>query len=627
MANMSVLTSASKHYRWTLWRKGVCALLFCLLIFLLHPLPALAHAQYDHSDPAANATLPSGQPPAQVKVWFTERIEPAFSKLEVYNKARQRVDAGDSHMIPTDDSGLMVSLRSQLPDGGYTVVFRNVSRDDGHAVVGSFSFVVGNMPQPPPDNALLQQLQTSGDNFNVWSVAIRWLNYLGMAGLVGALTFLLLVLRPAQVRLAADPLIKSDRELLRVRSERAIQAIVVGSLALLLVGWVAFTFYQASVASDSSIWQAFGNGTVRSLLFESHFGSIWLPRLGLIALGVVLWLFWRYGVHEGGISYLLPVYLFLLGIGVMTTTSLDSHAAANHDPGLWIMFDVLHLSATGFWIGGLLAFVLILPATLHILLPGTGDRTRFFAALIPHFSRVALASVICLSVTGILEAGSHVSGDGWLSAPAWWQLLTSPYGIALEIKVGLFVILIGLGAFALRRVSPRMRRYAADPSKETGAASFAAGSLQRTFRRSILIEVGIGVLLLLVVGGLTSLSPPTQASTRTGNALLQQGQVGDLSYRLAVTPGTIGSNAFELSMTDANGKPVTKTNAVLLRFTMLDMEMGVQELVLQPVAGKPGLYSSTDSILSMGGDWQIAILVRRPGMDDVRTSFKIVVHV
>ncbi|GHO43176.1 copper resistance CopC/CopD family protein [Ktedonospora formicarum] len=603
--------------------KSARILALCVLVLLLSPLRASAHAQYDHSDPAANATLPPSQPPSVVRVWFSEDIEPAFSRLEVYNSARQRVDSSDSHAIPNDPAGLMVSLRPQLPDGGYTVVYRNVSRDDGHSVVGSFSFVVGNAPQPTPDNALLQQLQSSSDSFNGWSITIRWINYLGMAGLVGAMTFLLLIVRPALILLKVNPAMKSDQELLSVRSERVLQYVAVGSLALLLVGWVAFTLYQASVAGAGS---ALNMDVLRSLLFASHFGSIWLARLGLIILAGLLWLFWRYRNDEEGVSYLLPVYLFLLGIAVMMTTSLNSHAAANSNAGLWILFDVLHLSATGFWIGGLFAFILILPVSLRILLPGTGDRTRFFAALIPYFSRVAIASVICLLVTGLLEAGSHVAGGDWLSVSAWVALLTSPYGIALDIKVGLFVILLALGAFALRKVSPRMRAFAADSSPDTGASSLGAGLLQRVFRRSILVEGLIGVMVLLVVGGLTSLSPPTQlVSTSASKAIVKQGTVGSLNYNLVANPGTVGSNVFSLQLSDASGKPVTSTESVLLRFTMLDMEMGVQEITLKPVTGKPGLYSATESVLSMAGDWQMTILVRRAGFDDARTSFRIVI--
>src|SRR5689334_7259526 len=67
-----------------------------VLFVLLLPYSAEAHAQYDHSDPPANARLASGQMPARVQVWFTEHIDPNFSRLIVYNAQRQQVNLNDS---------------------------------------------------------------------------------------------------------------------------------------------------------------------------------------------------------------------------------------------------------------------------------------------------------------------------------------------------------------------------------------------------------------------------------------------------------------------------------------------------------------------------------------------------
>src|SRR5947199_4859214 len=54
------------------------------LLFLLVPQLAEAHsqlpfhAQYDHSNPPANARLPSGYSLTRVQVWFTEQVDPNF---------------------------------------------------------------------------------------------------------------------------------------------------------------------------------------------------------------------------------------------------------------------------------------------------------------------------------------------------------------------------------------------------------------------------------------------------------------------------------------------------------------------------------------------------------------------
>src|SRR5947199_9530934 len=179
-----------------------------LLGFIALPVRVQAqafHAQYDHSLPAANARLQSGQPPASVQVWFTERIAPDFSNLAVSDQSNRRVDANDSHMLSDNAYSLGITLRPHLPDGAYTVVFQNVSRDDGHHVVGALSFVVGGGALPTSaDNAQTGLVQSRDDNLNVWSIVIRWLNYLPMAAFVGMLAFLLFVWRPMLTQLAME---------------------------------------------------------------------------------------------------------------------------------------------------------------------------------------------------------------------------------------------------------------------------------------------------------------------------------------------------------------------------------------------------------------------------------------
>ncbi|MGA6978753.1 MAG: copper resistance protein CopC, partial [Pseudolabrys sp.] len=47
--------------------------------FLLPTAPALAHAMLDHASPRVGSSLPSG--PREVTLWFTQKLEPAFSTI------------------------------------------------------------------------------------------------------------------------------------------------------------------------------------------------------------------------------------------------------------------------------------------------------------------------------------------------------------------------------------------------------------------------------------------------------------------------------------------------------------------------------------------------------------------
>ena len=52
--------------------------LFAVLL-LLSIGPVFAHANLDRSDPPENAVLPAT--PGEIRLWFTEPLEPAFSKI------------------------------------------------------------------------------------------------------------------------------------------------------------------------------------------------------------------------------------------------------------------------------------------------------------------------------------------------------------------------------------------------------------------------------------------------------------------------------------------------------------------------------------------------------------------
>src|SRR5205823_4109614 len=52
----------------------------------------LAHAFLDHAAPSVGSTVRGS--PAEVRVWFTEALEPAFSTLRVLDQAGAPVDQG-----------------------------------------------------------------------------------------------------------------------------------------------------------------------------------------------------------------------------------------------------------------------------------------------------------------------------------------------------------------------------------------------------------------------------------------------------------------------------------------------------------------------------------------------------
>ena len=99
---------------------------------------ALAHALLEKSEPARRAVL--SKPPAQVRLWFNERLEPAFCAMSVLDAAGKPVTQDKAGVASEDPKRLDLAL-PPLGKGVYTVRY-NVLSVDGHTVKASFQFTV-----------------------------------------------------------------------------------------------------------------------------------------------------------------------------------------------------------------------------------------------------------------------------------------------------------------------------------------------------------------------------------------------------------------------------------------------------------------------------------------------------
>jgi methionine-rich copper-binding protein CopC len=97
---------------------------------------AHAHAELDHAQPRVGNKVAT--PPREVTLWFTQKLEPAFSRITVTNAAGERVDSGKTRV---SGNQMSVSLR-----GGGTGTYRvnwHVLSVDTHTTEGNFTFQVG----------------------------------------------------------------------------------------------------------------------------------------------------------------------------------------------------------------------------------------------------------------------------------------------------------------------------------------------------------------------------------------------------------------------------------------------------------------------------------------------------
>ena len=101
---------------------------------------AQAHVRLDHADPRVGSTVQAA--PAEVRLWFTEKLEPAFSTVRIVDANGKRVDAGRAKVDPRNRLLLSVPVANIGP-GVYMAVWRAVSIDT-HVTEGRFTFRVAN---------------------------------------------------------------------------------------------------------------------------------------------------------------------------------------------------------------------------------------------------------------------------------------------------------------------------------------------------------------------------------------------------------------------------------------------------------------------------------------------------
>jgi methionine-rich copper-binding protein CopC len=109
-----------------------------LLIFVASLARLEAHAFLKDANPGVGSTIQTS--PSEVRIRFTENIEPAVSSIQVFDASGKEVDKRDLHLDGSDHALVHISLR-QLGAGSYKVVWRVVSVDT-HVTNGNFTFRV-----------------------------------------------------------------------------------------------------------------------------------------------------------------------------------------------------------------------------------------------------------------------------------------------------------------------------------------------------------------------------------------------------------------------------------------------------------------------------------------------------
>ena len=114
-------------------------------ILLVSPSTVSPHASLVKSVPARRAQI--FKSPAQIQLWFSERLETRFSSLRAIDSSGKRVDLGNVEISTDDPKRISVGVNPLVP-GQYKIRFRVLSVD-GHIVENEFSFTIRDTQRAP----------------------------------------------------------------------------------------------------------------------------------------------------------------------------------------------------------------------------------------------------------------------------------------------------------------------------------------------------------------------------------------------------------------------------------------------------------------------------------------------
>lgn len=567
----------------TLVLRAVLALLLGVTVLLAAAAPAGAHASVRRTTPFDGERLEAGAAPEVVTIEFTEDVEVPPDGIRVFDQQGARVDTDEPVPAAQDDPRLAaVALQDGLGEGSFIVTWRAVSAD-GHPIRGAFVFTVGGVAAAS-DSLVADLLSGDGGLVALVQRVATSLTYAAVLLLVGAL-------------LAGRVLGRAARE----RSARwvrgaAIVAIATSVLAVPL---------QAMAASGDGLAAAADGAQLGTVLGASVGLAAVVRTVGLVGVLVTT-----------GRARLAA------GLVALASFLVDGHTRTVEP--LWVMLvgDALHLLAGAVWFGGLVVLLRELRGRQLVDDPVGG------ATMLAGWSRLATWSVV-----GVVLGGVAMS---WATVRAPLALTTTTYGQLLLLKVLLALVVIGIGAWNHLRLVPRVQE--ALPVPAGGATTTEAtprpdgadedlrvrtGLAWLRLRRTVRAEVGVLLVVLLVTGVLQNERPAAEALGIGGTFQVTEELTEGLDLDIVVDPNVAGDNAIHLYLLDDTGRTVSDVEAVSLRLTLPERDIGPIER--DPVVTGPGHWVLTGRELALPGTWEITVDVRVDRFTEASVTVPVVV--
>jgi putative copper resistance protein D len=340
--------------------------------------------------------------------------------------------------------------------------------------------------------------------------------------------------------------------------------------------WLALVAANILDIPPLDVWR---DGAIWPAVTDTRFGQIACLRLvAALVLAMLL------ALPPPGLPALRAAQLAVAGI-LAGSLALVGHAGAAPGAAGWFLLgsDLLHLLAASAWLGGLPALALLLLWSRGGNRPAA-DRSAAMATA--RFSRLGIVCVGTLIGSGLFNSFELLSGPG--------DLLTTTYGRVLSLKVGLFAMIVTVAAYNRYCLTPRL------------PAPDAVASLHR----NSLIEAGLGIGVLMLVGALGTMIPGghihTTAAPAGSEAAFVHIHTEAAMADVTIDPGRTGRNTVVIRLSNEDS---TVFAARSVRITLAPREGGGPTIEGAAQLSPDDTWTIAGLAVPRAGVWVVRVLI------------------
>lgn len=219
--------------------------------------------------------------------------------------------------------------------------------------------------------------------------------------------------------------------------------------------------------------------TLSIIMFETDIGTACVVRMAALATAFI-----AASLLKTRPVAMLSLACFASGLALATLV-WTGHAGASEglNGSIHRLSDIIHMLAAGVWIGGILAFAVLLSNATNLTLTQRA---------LEQFAQVGTTTVMLIIATGLINSQLLIGLDR-IDA-----LISTSYGQLLTFKMVLFIALLGLAAVNRWRLTPALRT-----TSLIGNPAIALAKLQHR----VMLEAGVMAVILGLVAWLGTLEP------------------------------------------------------------------------------------------------------------------------